>query len=225
MDREDIPAISPPSDSTKIEGLHAEVKKPLTETRRPAPPAGPQRASTETRRALTSPPPPRSAPPPAPAPARDEEDPEKLLREYADRQKNKIARLEQDLQKTSAERDSLRSRSEGLSRDLQEARTQLQMIPRQEEMIKDLQQKLDAALLSNGMAQAETSKLRMRANDLEANLKKTEERAAQAEKTLSETQSSLRQQTQARQEAEAKIAVAVQALQGKNAPGAAPAKK
>ncbi len=224
MEREDIPAISPPSASTQIEGLHAESAKPPPEVRKAPPAPGGQRAPTETRRAAVAAPS-KPAQPAGPAPSRDEDDPEKLLREYADRQKNRIARLEQDLQKISAERDSLRNRNEGLSKELQEARTQLQMIPKQEEMIKDLQQKLDAALLSNGMAQAESSKLRLRVNDLEANLKKTEERASQAEKALSEAQSALRQQTQARQEAEAKIAVAIQALQGKHATAVSPARK
>ncbi len=220
-DREDLPIISQPSDTTRLDGLHLEEKKPAP---RPVPAAVPQRSPTETRRAVTVPP--RPAPPPSPAPAgRDDEDPEKLLREYADRQKSKLARLEQDLQKASAERDSLKSRGEALSKDLQDARTQLQMIPKLEDTIKGLQEKLDAALLSNGMAQAEAAKLKMRANDLETNLKKAEERAGQAEKTLSETQSSLRQQTQARQEAEAKIAVAIQALHGKSATGAVPVKK
>ncbi len=218
-DREDFPVISPPSDTTKVSPVRpVEEKKPAPEPRKPVPAAAdPQRPPTETRRAVT--PAPRPAPPPSSAPAaRDEDDPERLLREYSDRQKNKIARLEQELHKAQAERDGYKARSETISKELLEAKKQLEGMAKQEEMIRDLQQKLDAALLSNGMVQSENAKLKVRASDLEANLQKTEERASRAEKTASETQASLGQQTQARQEAEAKIAAALQALQARSAP-------
>jgi hypothetical protein len=223
MDREDLPVISPSSDSTKIEGLHAEARPPAP---KPASAPSPLKSPTETRRAVTAPPRPAAPPPPAPV-GRDEEDPEKLLREYADRQKNKIGRIEQDLQRTVGERDSFKSKGETLAKELHDARTQLQMIPKLEETIKDLQQKVDAALLSNGMAQAENSKLKLKASDLEGNLRKAEERAAHAEKSLADTQGWLKQQTQGRLEAEQRIAIALQTLQGKvgAAPAPAPAKK
>lgn len=217
MDREDFPLISPPSDAIKIEGLHAEESKPA-----PKPAPAPQRNPTETRRAATAPPRPAAPPPPPPA-ARDEEDPEKLLREYADRQKNKIGRLEQDLQKLAGERDALKAKVEAQAKELQDARSQLQMIPKLEETIKGLQEKVDAALLSNGMVQAENSKLKLKVGELEASLKKTEERASHAEKSLADTQNWLKQQTQGRLEAEQRIAIALQTLQGKPAAGAAPA--
>lgn len=198
-EREDLPVIDF-SDSTKVEGLHAEEKKPPP---RPAPP----RTPPETRRAAV--PTPRPA---ASAPVAGEEDPEKLLQQYAERQKNRIARLEQDLQKTAGERDALQARADTLSRELTDSR---QRIVKLEESVRDLQQKLDAAVLSNGMLQTELSKVKARVHDLEGNLRQTEERAAQAEKSLAEAQLAVRQQTQARQEAEAKIAAALQALQGK----------
>lgn len=197
-EREDLPVIDF-SDSSKVDGLHAaEGKKP------PAPPRpAPPKAPPETRRATV---------PAPPAHAGGEEDPEQLLRQYADRQKNRIARLEQDLQKTTAERDSLHTRADTLSRELGDAR---QRIAKLEDSVRELQQKLDAAVLSNGMLQTELSKAKARTQDLEGNLRQTEERAAQAEKSLAETQLAARQQTQARQEAEAKIAAALQVLQGK----------
>ena len=218
MDREDFPLISPASDSIKIDGLHAEEPKPAP---KPAPAPAPQRNPTETRRATTVPVRPAAPPPPPAAGGRDEDDPEKLLREYADRQKNKIGRMEQDLQKMTGERDALKTKSETLAKELQDARSQLQMIPKLEETIKGLQEKVDAALLSNGMVQAENSKFKLKVGELEASLKKTEERATHAEKSLADTQTWLKQQTQGRLEAEQKIAIALQTLQGK--PGAAPA--
>src|SRR4029453_19033460 len=102
------------------------------------------------------PPPPPHAPggkAPDPAPAApgggEDEDPEKLLREYADRQKTKVVRLEQQLvedKKVVGERDALPAKVESMTKELQDAKRQVEASGKSEEMIRDLQGKVDAAV-------------------------------------------------------------------------------
>lgn len=235
----DLPIISL-SDSTS-EGVPAvneskpapdPRRAPPSEVRRPAtaapaapparPAAAPQnsdpRKSSEVRKPGSVAP--AAAPrPAAPAAAAEssEEDPERFLREYADRQKTKVHRLEQqlvELKKVTAERDALRSKSEALAKELGEARKQLEAAAKADDVIKDLQGKVDAALLSGAMATDEIGKLRAKSESLEASIKGAEERAKTAERTLTETIRSLSSQTEGRKDAEARISNALHALQG-----------
>lgn len=227
----DLPAISLPTDSTKIEGVHAvnepkpaevrrnpgsEIRKPgVVPAARPAAPA-PAAAPSDPRKASEIRKPAAATPPPRPAPAA-EEDPENLLRQYAEHQKTKVLRLEQqliELKKTQAERDALRQKSEALAKELGEARRQLEAAGKADAVIKDLQAKVDAALFSSAMERDDLAKIRAKNEALEAAHKRAEERAAHAEKGLAEAQRSLASQTEGRREAEARVAAALQALQG-----------
>jgi hypothetical protein len=233
---EGVPAVNEPKPQ-----LPAEPRRnPTTEIRRPAsaePAAGrpapapavaprpaapvqasdPRKASEMRRPGSIAPQPSRPAPAPVAEPA--DEDPEKLLRQYAEQQKTKVQRLEQqlvELRKVTAERDALRAKSEALARELGDARKQLEASAKSDEVIKDLQGKVDAVLLSSSMEKDDLAKMKARAESSEAALKKSEERAAQAEKSLVEAQRSLASQTEGRREAEARIFGALQALQGEH---------
>jgi hypothetical protein len=226
----DLPMISLPTDSTKVDAVPparpAAPAKPTTELRRPAvaapalaaKPADPRNAS-ELRRA--------APPPAAPRPAVEarkpveepalEEDPEKLLREYADRQKTKITRLEAqlvELKKLASERDQFRAKSEALARELESAKRQLEAASKQDAVIKDLQAKVDASILAHSMLSDENNKVKAKAQELASLARKLEEKANAAEKGLADATKSLAAQTEGRKEAEARIAGALQALQG-----------
>jgi len=180
----------------------------------PAPQAADPRKASEIRKPV-APPPLRPAPAAEPA----EEDPEKLLRQYAEQQKTKVQRLEQQVvehRKLQAERDALRAKSEALARELGDARKQLEAAAKSDEVIRDLQSKVDAAILSSSMEKDELTKVKARAEALEAGQKKAEERAGQAEKALAEAHRSLASQTEGRKDAESRIAGALQALQGEH---------
>src|SRR6185295_16287284 len=120
----------------------SDVRKPGTVT--PVRPAGDASASRPAAPAVKAPVPSASG--------GEDEDPEKLLREYAERQKTKLVRLEQQVveyKKVVAERDSLRAKVEALSKELQDAKRQVEVAAKSDEVIKDLQGKVDAAILSN----------------------------------------------------------------------------
>jgi hypothetical protein len=153
---------------------------------------------------------------PVPAAGGEDDDAEKLLREYAERQKTKVVRLEQQVleyKKVVAERDSLKAKVDSLSKELQDAKRQLEASAKAEEMIRDLQGKVDAAILSNSILTDDKNKLKSGLSQQTEHLKKSEERAEQAEKGLAEVQEKLVEETQAREEAEAKVAAALTALQ------------
>jgi DNA repair exonuclease SbcCD ATPase subunit len=152
-----------------------------------------------------------------------EEDPEKLLREYSDRQKTKITRLEAqlaELKKVAAERDQYRARSEALAKELEGAKRHLEAASKQDAVIKDLQAKVDASLLAHSMLTDENGKLKAKAQELAALARKLEEKSGAAEKGLADATKSLAAQTEGRKDAEARISVALQVLQGEG-----PAKK
>jgi hypothetical protein len=183
----------------------------------PAPTADPRKASDMRKPGpeLAKPAPPPAPPAPAEA-AEPEEDPEKLLREYADRQKVKVQRLEQQLlefKRVLAERDALRGKSESLARELAEARRQLEAAAKLDAVIKDLQGKIDAAILSNGILTEDKEKLKKGLAEQTSNFRKSEDRAVLAEKSLAEAQKSLAAQAEGRKEAEARISSALQVLQ------------
>ena len=243
----DLPVISVPTDSTKIDAVPVPPRKPMTEVRKPglaAAPTAPIRPPADSRNAsdLRRAPVPSSAPlhpaaprpvsevrrpaPPPPAPVEAafvEEDPEKLLREYTDRQKTKISRLEVQLvefKKVAAERDQFRAKSEALARELEAAKRQLEAASKQDFVIKDLQAKVDASLLAHAMMADENGKLKAKAQELAALARRLEEKSGTAEKGLADATKSLASQTEGRKEAEARITGALQALQGE-----APARK
>jgi hypothetical protein len=238
----DFPVISQPTDSTRIDLKPAAPKapappaaKPVTVVAKPAAapaaaPADPRKAS-EHRRVATQSVPAVQAPAPKPAPAKatpggDDEDPEKLLREYADRQKTKVTRLEGELvelRKAAGERDQYRVKCEGLTREVSELRAKLDAAAKLDAVIKDLQAKLDAAILSNGMLTDENGKIKAKGQELAGSLRKSEERAAYAEKSLAESSKALAAEKDARKDADARIAAAVHALQPR--PASAPVKK
>src|SRR5262245_5156088 len=117
----DVPMISLPTDSTRIDmpqpraAAAPEPAKKGTELRKAAVPAAAPKPAADPRSAsdrkpavppaaapkppvqVAKPAPPPPAPKAAPAEPAAEEDPEKLLREYTDRQKTKITRLEAQL--------------------------------------------------------------------------------------------------------------------------------
>lgn len=244
--------ISPSNDSTQVELTpRKEVRVNAPEPRRPgtAPvpktaPPGPARdprAASDARKPGAPPPAANSATrpaapvvrapiPAAAAPAGEDEDPEKLLREYADRQKTKVVRLEQQLveyKKVLGERDGLRGKVEALSKELQDAKRQLEASAKSEDMIKDLQGKVDAAVLSNSILAEDKEKLKKGLAQQTEHFAKAQERAELAEKALAEAQEELVRQTQGREEAEAKVSTALKALQSDASPvkAAAPATK
>jgi hypothetical protein len=146
----------------------------------------------------------------------DDEDPENLLREYADRQKTKMVRLEQQVveyKKIVAERDSLRAKVEAFGKELQDAKRQLEASTKTEEVIKDLQGKIDAAILSNSILSEDKEKLKKALSQQTEHLKKAEERGEQSEKNLAELEKQLAEEADAREVAEAKVAAALKALQ------------
>lgn len=151
----------------------------------------------------------------------EDEDPEKLLREYAERQKTRLVRLEQQLveyKKVAAERDSLRAKVDALSKELQGAKMQLEAAAKSDEIIRDLQGKVDAAILSNSILTEDKEKLKKGLSQQTEHLKRSGERADQAEKSLAEVQRKLVEETQEREEAQAKVAAALEALQSEAAP-------
>lgn len=237
MGSEDIPAISPATDSTRIDLPVKPPVAPAVVVKRPAPPPpaaakpavapppDPRKAS-ELRRPVTVAPPPKPAP--APAVAREDEDPEKLLREYADRQKTKVTRMEGELvelRKAAAEREQYRVKWEMATKDLQDARAKLEAASKLDAVIKDLQGKLDAAILANAMLTDEGGKLKAKGHELVHTVRKLEEKAAAAEKGLADAGRALAHEKEARRELEARVAAAAQALQPRPPAAAAPAPK
>jgi hypothetical protein len=204
-----VPTVQP--DARKA----SEARKPGSIAPAPAPaPARPAHDASASRPAAPSV---RPAPAPAPsAAAGDDEDPEKLLREYADRQKTKMVRLEQQLveyKKIVGERDALKAKVDALSKELQDARRQVEASTKSEEIIKDLQGKVDAAILSNSILSEDKEKLKKALSQQTENLKKAEDRGAQAEKSLAEVEKQLAEESDAREAAENKVAAALAALQ------------
>jgi hypothetical protein len=245
MAPDDLPMISDATDSTRIDLPAKPVAKPVAKPAAPpvpapakpavgtarvapvsAPAAQDPRKASELRRAQGAPAPAVRPPAPPPLSPRDDEDPEKLLREYADRQKTKVTRLEGELvelRKAAAEREQYRVKWEMAARDLQDARAKLEAASKLDAVIKDLQGKVDAAILSNGMLTDENGKLKAKVQELAGTAKKLEEKAAHAEKVLADASRALTAETAARREAEARIAAAAQALQPRTP--AAPPKK
>jgi hypothetical protein len=259
---EDLPMISLPSDSTQVELTpQKEVpvtapeprRNPTTDVKKLAPPgatADPRLGSDARRPAAVAPAKPAAAPAPAASATRpaapavrapipqaaggEDEDPEKLLREYAERQKTKVVRLEQQVieyKKVVAERDSLRAKVDALGKELQDARRQIDVAAKSDEVIKDLQGKVDAAILSNSILSEDKNKLKTGLSQQTDHLKKSEERAEKAEKSLAEAQKKVAEETAGRQDAEDRVAAALDVLQGggdaasPDAPEARPAAK
>jgi len=241
MSDDDLPMISLSSESGQLELVPQKSQKEVPvsapePTRPPAPrpaaPAAEPRKGTELRKpAVTAPArpandasasrpaapsvrPPTSSVPTVSAVGEDE-DPEKLLREYADRQKTKMVRLEQQVveyKKIVAERDSLRAKVDALGKELQDARRQLEASAKSEDMIKDLQGKVDAAILSNSILSEDKEKLKKALSQQTEHLKKAEDRGAQTEKSLAELEKKLAEESGARADAEGKVAAALEAL-------------
>jgi hypothetical protein len=251
MSSDDLPMISPSNDSTQVEltpqkevrvnvpeprrNPTTQVPKPV-ETRMVVPTGNPAakdpRAASDARKpgtmapapapaAATRPAAPAVRAPVPPAGVGDDEDPEKLLREYAERQKTKVVRLEQQLveyKKVVAERDALRAKAEALSRELQDAKRQVEASAKSEDMIKDLQGKVDAAVLSNSILAEDKEKLKKGLAQQTEHFTKAQERAEQAEKALAQAQDELVKQTQAREEADSKVIAALKVLQSDASP-------
>jgi hypothetical protein len=250
MSSDDLPMISLSSDSTQLEltpqkeatvAAPEPIRQPAKPASGPAPAqqADPRKASEARKPSSVAPAPVRPAssdpsasrpaapsvrPASAPAPAAgDDEDPEKLLREYADRQKTKMVRLEQQVieyKKVVAERDAYKAKVEALSKDLQDAKRQLEASVKSEEVIKDLQGKVDAAILSNSILSDDKEKLKKALSQQTENLKKSEDKNAQVEKSQAELEKQLALEADARESAEGKVAAALEALQAGDAPPA-----
>ena len=234
MSVDDLPMISPSDDDAEVELTPPkEVRVNAPEPRRPGtapmpkttPPAPAGNGPAKDPRSATRPAAPAvKAPIPAAAPVGEDEDPEKLLREYADRQKTKVVRLEQQLveyKKVVAERDGLRAKVEAMTKELQDAKRQVEASAKTEDMVKDLQGKVDAAVLSNSILAEDKEKLKKGLAQQTEYFEKAQERAEAAEKALAEAQEDLVDQTQGREAAEAKVAAALKALQSDAAPAAA----
>lgn len=179
MDRNDLPAISPGSASPEVKPVTKLVLPAPTPVHAPAPKPAPAVVSK----------------PPLPVPTRvDEDDGEKLIREFTERQKIKMARLEQqvtELGKVTAERDSAKGRIDAIGKELLGTRKELENALKNVELAKDLKHKLDAAMISNSMLSAENAKfqartkdLEARVRDLEASLKRHQEKSAEAESRI-----------------------------------------
>ncbi|HLY11986.1 MAG TPA: hypothetical protein VKW04_21980 [Planctomycetota bacterium] len=196
-----------------------------SEARKPgsiAPAPAPARSANDPSASRPAAPSVRPAPAPVPSSSSSEdEDSEKLLREYADRQKTKLVRLEQQLveyKKIVGERDALKAKVDALGKELQDARRQLDASAKSEEVIKDLQGKVDAAILSNSILSEDKEKLKKALSQQTEHLKKAEERCAQTEKSLAEVEKKLIEETDSREAAESKVSAALAALQSEEAP-------
>ncbi len=204
MNRKDLPIISLSTESSRMRS----VRDPAD-----PPPAGP---APEKKQAVEPSPPP---PPPQPAPlAVDEDDSEKLLHAYADRQKLKIARLEEKLTQQPrlvAERDALRARVDGIERELRAAKQQLLAAAKAQEIFNELQQKLNAATAAEKASSEENARIKIRLAEADEESGKLKERTGKAEKGLAEAEKALAAQTRAREAAEARITGALMALQSK----------
>jgi len=230
---DDIPMISPPSDSAVIPltpqkeapvNVPDQRRNPTTAVPKPAAPAAPARpaapqaAKPAGDAASASRPAAPAVKAPIPAPVGDDEDGEKLLREYAERQKTKVVRIEQEFKKVAVERDALRVKVDAIAKELETAKKQIEAASRQDDVIKDLQGKVDAAILSNSILTEDKKKLKEALSQQTEHLNKAQERAAAAEKSLAESQEKLVTETQAREEAQSKVAAALEALQSESAP-------
>jgi len=132
-------------------------------------------------------------------------------------------RLEQQLveyRKVVAERDSLKAKVDALSKELQDAKRQLDVAAKSDEVIKDLQGKVDAAILSNTILADDKEKLKKGLSQQTEFLKKSEERTAQVEKSLAESEKKLAEserklaeESDGRRSAEARVDAALEALQ------------
>ena len=242
MSTEDLPMISPSNDSTQVEltpqkevrvnapeprrNPTTSVPKPAGEGRVAAPVVPSKDVQKPAPAAPANPSASRPAAPAVKAPipqaaGGEDEDPEKLLREYAERQKTKLVRLEQQLvetKKVAAERDGLRAKVEALTKELENAKRQIEASAKSEDMIKDLQGKVDAAVLSNSILAEDKEKLKKGLAQQTEHFTKAQERAEQAEKSLADAQDQLVKETQAREEAQAKVAAAIKALQSDASP-------
>jgi hypothetical protein len=254
MSTDEFPIISLSNDSTQTDLTPQKEAKVTEPTRQPAPDArkaapAPAAAQGEPRKpsevhkpglvaptrpandaSASRPAAPAVRPPAAPAASAggEDDDGEKLLREYADRQKTKMVRLEQQLteyKKIVAERDSLKAKVDSLGKELQEARKQLDASAKNEEVIKDLQGKVDAAILSNSILSEDKDKLKKALSQQTEFLKKSEDKNAQTEKSLAELEKQLAEEAGARETAEAKVDAALEALQGGAPAAKAPAEK
>jgi hypothetical protein len=235
MSDDDLPMISLSSESNPMELTPPKSQKEVPVAapepiRKPAP--DPRQASEVRKAGTVAPVRPASNDPSASRPAApsvkpatasvptvsagDDEDPEKLLREYADRQKTKMVRLEQQVveyKKIVAERDSLRAKVDALGKELQDARRQVEASTKSEEVIKDLQGKVDAAILSNSILSEDKEKLKKALSQQTEHLKKSEERGEESEKNLAEMEKQLAEEADAREAAESKVGAALKALQ------------
>jgi chromosome segregation ATPase len=207
MEREDLPIFSMDSEG---EPAAAAPPAPAPAAKKPAPAPAPRPAPVPMKPAAVAKP---AAPAPAPAPA---DDPEALLREYAERQKTKLARLEQkvaEFDALAAERDALQGKADVLAAELAVVKKKLAAAEGLEAVNHDLQQKMDAALLAHSMLSTENAKLKMRVQEIEQKAQKGDERLSQVEKALADTKAALLAESEARKEAEARISAAWDALQ------------
>jgi hypothetical protein len=190
---------------------------PPAAARAPAPP--PPRVETRP----AAPPPP---PPPAPSGGDDEAD--GLLKRLNEQHKA-IEDALRNYTKVSKERDEARARAAAAEHELVQLRAQVAELAPLADKAKDLQEKLDASLLSYSMSSSENAKLKMRANELDERSKSLEQRAIAAEMAAKKAETSyatadaaarkaetaLQNAKDARDDAEKRIAAALAALQQK----------
>ncbi|MBI2931826.1 MAG: hypothetical protein HYY16_09255 [Planctomycetes bacterium] len=116
------------------------------------------------------------------------------------------------------EREDLRVRVAMLEHELAQTRQQVAELRVQADKVKELQEKLDASLLSHSMLSTENAKLKMRLSEVEDKLKQSEQRAQTTEGVLKKMETALQNAKEARDDAERRIAGALAALQARPRP-------
>lgn len=209
---DEAPAIRLSSDGVKLKPASVRAAaprpvsaRPMSEIRRPVAPAP-----------RPAPVPAKAAAPPA-APVGDDDDPEQLLKQYTERQKNKVARLERqvaELQKVVAERDAYKAKCHAFAQELTETKKRLEAAATQDEVVKDLQSQVDAAIHSNNMLTEEKAKHDSTMEDLESKIIMLEERGKQANQALMAAHKFLVAQRDIVKDADTRVVSAIQMIQG-----------
>lgn len=231
-ERDDLPMISAPDETAtdtpnKIEEppvVKATPKQPpapiaakpalsLKASAEPAKPAAIVKAPTEGAMRREAPPASKPAPIPAPGkieaarPAPDESG--DILQSL-----RKVESVIAEHKKAVAERETLRQRVAELEHQLAQARTRLVEAEKSDAQVRDLQQKLDAALLSHSMIATDSNKTKIRLAEVETKLTQADSTASASKKELDGALASLNTHARAREEAERRVAAALAALQG-----------
>ena len=144
-----------------------------------------------------------------------------LLTDLKTRQNTTLRKLETVLsehKRLVSERDTLKMKATELDRHLSMAKERLEEAEHADAKIRDLQNKLDAAMLSYSMLATEHTKSKTRLAEVEMRLSQTEARAISVRQEADNALTTLSVCMQAREEAEYRLNASMAILQGKPLP-------